>query len=234
MTSHRLTLQRSTVIPPDIEVGVVMRKTAPATISFLSEALPGEALPKGWDIWYEVWNNALLPFHAYDAVVLPDTFTGIPASGPRYGFDDAVDYEGDIPVIEGNGPIASAWWEFRPTADCTVTLDTELSTGGLLDADGGATLYPTDTSLMVLTTDEDPPPSGPYPSAATDFTTMVKIAGNDDFADPPPPYWAKVVDVALVAGKVYWFRADTWGSEVDGDLYKDGITYRLRMTVTIP
>lgn len=232
MTAYKLSMRNGGVIPPAITLGVVLRprqaeaaKAAPAAAAAEAPQVP---LPIGSDPWY---NPAVIPFQEYDGQVSEPT----PAA--EYGIDDAVAWEGDIAgVLSSGGFLASAWWEIRPTHDCLLTVDTWLTTGGLKKADNTTpAVYPTDTNLWVLTTDEDPAPVPPYPSAGTDFDLMIPVASSDDSPDPDDPdrpYTSKVTDVALAAGKVYWIRCDTWGGEASpGTMYGDGITFKLRVSI---
>ena len=234
MTSHRLTLQRATVIPPDIEVGIVMRRTVEPGVSagVVPEVAPAVSLPAGSDVWYDSPNNSVSPFGQMSLVTCADT------DATDFTIDDAVDNEADLPPLPpADAVLASAWWQVTvpdTVAGALLTIDTWQTRGGLLNEAGDApATYPTDTNMSVYAA-PDPPPLDPLPSATVDFSKLVLVAQTDDTPQPPGvdfPYLSWLF-AELEPNKVYFIRVDTWGGEAAaGSKYFDGIIYRLRVSI---
>lgn len=236
MTTRKLAFHPT--IPPDINVGIVMKRVSALSASAPAIAASTSAtLPAGTDAWYNVWNGgnpifgiriqlgAVIPYRLYDAELCADT------PNDALTVDDDHDDEGDIPglTVGPHGPQASAWWVLAVPVNspgCWVTLDTWLTTGGESAA------KPTDTILAILTATDGvswAPQTFDESAVRFDFTGLSIVAQSDDDPDPTDaarPYTSKVTNVALAPGKTYFIRVDV----SDADNVPE--TYRLRVSLT--
>ena len=252
MTRYRLELLPQAVIPPEIEVGVMLRKydelaAAIANLTTRSPARVGGSdrrprvpnrhipeqrdliLPSGTDHWYDVFYRSYIPFAAYQNVFCADT------DNTEFHWDDAVTYEGNMTGILGQGEETfSAWWVITIPWDikeCWLTADTWASTGA------ETATRPTDTNLMILTATDG---MGSWPLTTPsrggvflDFDTLSVVASSDDDpdpADPARPFTSKVTNAHLLWGQTYFIRVDVWNQENIGTIYR----LRLSISLTAP
>lgn len=215
------------VIPPDVGLGIVVRRRSVVAGSAATATAPsppaGPLLPAGTDKWYGVPSYARIPFRAYDHALCADTDL------TACTLDD--DVQSEATQIDDAGPpvpaVGSAWWEISVPLDASpgwvLDLDTWLTTGGTQAGVGSAEYpgplsYPTDTNLAVYTTDADV--GGPFsygPGGGVDFMDIYLVdhsssSASDDDPDPTDPDhpWLSSLTVNLEPGKVYWIRVDTY------------------------
>lgn len=217
------------VIPSDITLGVVMRKTVLA-LAVAAAVAPATALPPGTDRWYNVAGSAI-PLAATDAQMCAATDI------TEFTVDDDSEFEGDIPGLP-IPPVASAWWQITVPADSPswlLTVDTWLTTGGTQAGFGsadypGPLTYPTDTNITILSANIVNPMVLGTDVDFEDLTIEASSDDSPDAGDPAHPFLTKISDVALAPGKVYWIRVDTYDF-VDP---ADPLIVRLRVTLTPP
>lgn len=198
-------------------------------------------IPAGTDRWYDALTNALIPWRPIIAETAPDTpnYQG-GAGGGSFTWDDDREFEGDI--VDGYygsspGDGRSAWWALRVPSDapegCTLTIDNFKSTIGPDSTDDPSDIYRPDLYLNLVTTDVDPIPTSPLPSADLDFSLLYQVAYNEDTADDVTgkQYCSIIGNFPLIPGKTYWIRTDLYSPNFD---HSDDVIYRARFTLTIP